>query len=144
MTIRIAISASYFNIPCVQTVLRTCDVIFTSNVDQLPRLIELFGDKVKTIEYDDDGQIIGLPLHDEKITFSDLRKAIKARLADGDQETAKLLTDYCGWSKFPIMLYDEEGLEGYQWRRRDGTGHEYEIIGGEVPDEVIEAMAKGF
>lgn len=43
---KIALSASFYNIPTVAALLRTCDIIYTSNLDAVKRLRELFGPHV--------------------------------------------------------------------------------------------------
>ena len=143
---KIALSASYFNIPAVAAELKTCDVVFTTNASQVDNIRKIVGDKLRVVEGPFEA-IEALRANypgAEFVGFPAYRRIIKAQLLNGDQETAKLLTGYCGWTSEPKQLYDEEGIDGYNWFRRDGTGESFETVDDDVPAGVIREMAKGF
>ncbi len=161
---RVALSASYWMVPVVQETLRSCDLILTSNHRMEPELTRLFGAKVRCVscvrQWDamenrptdprdycntnTDLYTLHVPFGAVTITFGGLRAIIKQSLLDGCQETAKQLTNYCGWEKSPQLLYDEEGIEGHVWTSRSHPGKEYTEIDDDVPAEVIASMARSF
>jgi hypothetical protein len=146
---KVALSASYYNIPVVLDILKGCDVVFTTNQSAKDALDRLLGPGkvfcLKPVPYEHDLKATCRIAKDaECISFSDLRRAIKAKLAEEDQETARLLLDYCGWNMVPTLLYDEEGIEGYQYVNNNYPGECWEEIGDTVPTEVIKHIHNVF
>jgi hypothetical protein len=79
---KVAFSASYWKLPKVFKLLQTCDVIYTTNLEQIPNMKHVFG-------WDTNIQPMpaGLPgltdyikstyLNTEFVTFSDIMKLVK-------------------------------------------------------------------
>jgi len=94
MTLKIALSASYWNRPEVEAVLRECDVIYTTNVAARDELYELFGkSRVKFIPCATEEMLdLIRSWHDrpygedaEFVTFSDLFRTCNQRsLIEGE------------------------------------------------------------
>lgn len=138
---KVALSASYFEIPCVAEVLLECEAIFTTNVMKRDELYEALGEHRVKFLPSGVGEMYDwvksrYPSGTEFITFPDLRKIIKAKLTDRDVDTAERLLDYCGWGRRSVygdILYTKRGEE-----------ERYVSKDGEIPDEVFAAMAASF
>jgi len=141
--LKISLSASYYIVPAVARVLRTCDVVYTTNVDRRDEIREAVGPHtVKFIPTASSSMLDFLKQLTpgaEYIDFRDLRRVVQKSLLDRDKETAVALSGYFGWTVTPVVLVDEEGIEGHRWTYR---GFEYECPENDVPDEVFEHMAK--
>jgi hypothetical protein len=143
---KVSFSASYFEIPVVQQILLSCDQVFSTNVTREADIRAILGDKLKMERRTtDDDQVFRNQHPDyEFVTFRDLRTAIKNALMAGDQQTAELLLNYCGWSKRPQLLGDEEeGIEGWEYWNR-GTNKSITTSDEQIPAEIIASMAKSF
>lgn len=141
---RIALSASYFNVPQVADLLVTCDVIYTTNWERLSDLKETFGSHRINLKPH------GLPAFDhwvveqedhgygvEVITFSDIKAAFRRGIAEANDALLIEYARHFGWQANPVSLYDEEGVEGTLWTKYD---MEYTSLDGEVPPEVRDDM----
>lgn len=139
-----ATSASYWNVKAVQDVLLQCDRIYSTNIGARSQLVELFGDRM--IFYR--GQ---LPLTEEELTrpdieligFSELRQLVRLALLKRDQQAANAIAEYYGWEATPVLLYDEEGIEGYEWTKR-GCNDEFFSLVKNVPGDLIVKLSKTF
>ena len=120
----VATSASYHDLPIIKAILSSCQTIYTSQASNEESLKAEFGDHKVIIGRAPESFPDGVQV----MSFSDLRKVIKHALQQGDQETGKLLTEYCGWH-----------LDGILWHKHEYKDM-YRQIGDDLPAEVMQSM----
>ena len=125
---KVATSASYWDIPIIRAILTSCQKIYTSQAENEQTLKDQFGEHKIIIGRAPESFPAGVNV----ITFGGLRKVIKEALKNGDQETGKLLTEYCGWR-----------LEDNLWFKR-GYKNPIEQEGTDLPEEVRTSMFHSF
>lgn len=134
---KVSLSASYWNVPCVRDILLDCDIIYTTNIGAKDSLCELFrnvrfipdscADMMEFLRNRHEGA--------EIFDFSDFRKMIRDSLSIGNIETARSLVNYFGFK----ITEQKSGKE--KWESSTITGF-CDI--GSVPENVFENMQKSF
>lgn len=134
---KVALSASYWNVPCVREILLDCDIIYSTNINAKDSLCELFrnvrfipdscADMMEFLRNRHEGA--------EFVDFSDLRKMIRESLIAGNIETARSLADYFGFK----ITEQKSGKEKWENLHMIGFCDIHE-----VPHNVFEHMQKSF
>ena len=142
---KVALSASYWDVPAVTSLLGDCEVIYTTNVQARDELWRLFGRSVVHFvptTSGEWGQFIrsGHP-GAEFIDFPDLRECVRDRIHSGDQAAMWKILKRTNWVIRPVLLSDEEGIEGHRFCLGD---LEYYGVGDEIPDSVQLWLVRNF
>jgi hypothetical protein len=145
-------SASFWRIEKVKDFLHDCEVIFTTKWEDLRDLEDEFGvGRINLLPHGYQG-VVNLIKENlvstghEVFGFSDLKRIVKEVFMAGGKPAGDAFNllghGYFGISKVPVLLYDEEGVEGFEWwcgKELIGTAME-----GEVPPSVIDFAAARF
>lgn len=140
---KVALTASFWNVDPVREILEECEVIYTTNVRMRDRLWEALGaHRVHFIPNASPAMMKFLKdQHEgcEFVEYGQLHKIYTDLLAAGDAKTIYKTRLHLGWKIEKVSLYDEEGIEGERWTK---GGMEFTAMEGEVPEGVINIYKK--
>ena len=103
---KIALSASFFNVKQVRELLEECEVIYSTNVDIADGLLDAFGERMKFIPSSSETWLAFVRSQHEGcefVTFGDLRRIFQERLLAGDEQLILDNAEYLGWRRTPVL-----------------------------------------
>lgn len=165
MKLKIALSASFYNIPAVQALLHTCERIYTTQVRNGNEIVQLFG--VEKVHGLPDGTPSTLQMIKERevanarrenreiefVTFGDLLKISQVtderlQIALGELEEQKLLVE--SLRQEILLLQEDQRRLNYlatlgQYEHQDGPVHTWAVTGrgNQSLRDVLDRMRAG-